>query len=236
MRARDRRPRRSASPTARGSTATASRRHGEMVEGGPIDVLTGDWLAELTMLILAQARARKRRRRLRPHLPDPDGAGARHLPRAAASRSSPTPAASTPAACADAVRELADRLGLAADDRPRRGRRPARRASTSCCAGVSSTNLDTGAPLATARPADRQRLPRRLRHRRRARRSGADVVVCRPRHRRRARGRPGGVVVAGGRATTGTAWPGAVAAGHVIECGAQATGGNYAFFDEVPRS
>ncbi len=27
---------------------------------------------------------------------------------------------------------------------------------------------------------------------------------------------------------------GAVAAGHVIECGAQATGGNYSFFDEVP--
>ena len=25
----------------------------EMVEGGPIDVLTGDWLAELTMLVLA---------------------------------------------------------------------------------------------------------------------------------------------------------------------------------------
>src|SRR4051794_30614245 len=28
----------------------------EMVEGGPIDVLTGDWLAELTMLILAKTR------------------------------------------------------------------------------------------------------------------------------------------------------------------------------------
>ena len=26
----------------------------EMVEGGPIHVLTGDWLAELTMLILAR--------------------------------------------------------------------------------------------------------------------------------------------------------------------------------------
>ncbi|MGH9059141.1 MAG: acyclic terpene utilization AtuA family protein, partial [Acidimicrobiales bacterium] len=30
----------------------------EMVEGGPIDVLTGDWLAELTMLILAKNRLR----------------------------------------------------------------------------------------------------------------------------------------------------------------------------------
>ena len=28
----------------------------EMVEGGPIDVLTGDYLAELTMLILVKAR------------------------------------------------------------------------------------------------------------------------------------------------------------------------------------
>ena len=28
----------------------------EMVEGGPIDVLTGDWLAELTMLILGRDR------------------------------------------------------------------------------------------------------------------------------------------------------------------------------------
>jgi hypothetical protein len=30
----------------------------EMVEGGPIDVLTGDWLAELTMLILARTQAK----------------------------------------------------------------------------------------------------------------------------------------------------------------------------------
>ena len=28
----------------------------QMVEGGPIDVLTGDYLAELTMLILGKAR------------------------------------------------------------------------------------------------------------------------------------------------------------------------------------
>ena len=30
----------------------------EMVEGGPIDVLTGDWLSELTMLILAKSARR----------------------------------------------------------------------------------------------------------------------------------------------------------------------------------
>ena len=31
----------------------------EMVEGGPIDALTGDWLAELTMLILARTRLKR---------------------------------------------------------------------------------------------------------------------------------------------------------------------------------
>src|ERR1700750_524539 len=30
----------------------------EMVDGGPIDVLSGDWLAELTMLILARNQLR----------------------------------------------------------------------------------------------------------------------------------------------------------------------------------
>ena len=40
-------------PTAAASTATACRRPGRWSTGGPIDVLTGDWLAELTMLILA---------------------------------------------------------------------------------------------------------------------------------------------------------------------------------------
>ena len=31
----------------------------EMVNDGPIDVLTGDWLAELTMLILARTQAKR---------------------------------------------------------------------------------------------------------------------------------------------------------------------------------
>ncbi len=63
--------------------------------------------------------------------------------------------------------------------------------------------------------------------------AGADVVVT-------GRVTDASVIVGPGRralrlgaAPTTTRWPGAVAAGHVIECGAQATGGNYAFFTEI---
>ena len=55
----DRQTDRCASPTARASSATASRRRGRWSTRGrdsPIDVLTGDWLAELTMLILHKQR------------------------------------------------------------------------------------------------------------------------------------------------------------------------------------
>ena len=43
--------------------------------------------------------------------------------------------------------------------------------------------------------------------------------------------RPG---ISAGSATIGTELAGAVVAGHVVECGTQCTGGNYAFFREVP--
>ena len=83
----------------------------EMVEGGPIDVLTGDWLAELTMLILWKARNR-----------NADGGYATtfltqmeqvlgHVRRSRASRSSPTPAGSTrrgaPSGCGRSPRSSA---------------------------------------------------------------------------------------------------------------------------------
>ena len=70
--------RRCASPTARASGATASSGAAEMVRGGPIDVLTGDYLAELTMAILAKQRA-ARARRLGRHVPRADGGGARRV-------------------------------------------------------------------------------------------------------------------------------------------------------------
>ena len=52
----------------------------EMVEGGPIDVLTGDWLAELTMLILAKTRQRDPGAGYAAHFRHPDGAGVGDLP------------------------------------------------------------------------------------------------------------------------------------------------------------
>lgn len=63
--------------------------------------------------------------------------------------------------------------------------------------------------------------------------SGADVVVT---------GRVTDASVTVGPAAAHFGWAatdydalaGAVAAGHIIECGAQATGGNYPFFTEIP--
>ncbi len=80
-----------------------------MVEGGPIDVLTGDWLAELTMYIL--------------HKTEPAAAGMpgrswrnskRFFPPASSggSPSSPMPAGCTPKGLATAVHELARRQGV----------------------------------------------------------------------------------------------------------------------------
>ena len=83
------------------------------------------------------------------------------------------------------------------------------------------------------RPGQRQRLSRGLRHRRgaggRGRRGGHRDGSPTPRSWS---GRPPGA--SDGPRTDWDRLAGAVAVGHVIECGAQATGGNYAFFAEVP--
>ena len=83
----------------------------EMVDDGPIDVLTGDWLAELTMLILARTRAKR-----------PGGGFARtfvaqmeHVMGTCLDRGIRVVANAgglDPDGCAEAVAEVADRLSL----------------------------------------------------------------------------------------------------------------------------
>ena len=199
----------------------------EMVEGGPIDVLTGDWLAELTMLILWKTRAR-----------NADGGYARtfltQMEQVLGTciergiKVVTNAGGLNPAGCAEQVRAIADRLGITADVAHLEGDDLVDRID-----GLRPhlANLDTGAPL-TADPISANAylggfgIAAALA-------GGADVVVC-PRVTDAA-------VVVGPAAWwwdwAPTDWDrlaGAVAAGHVIECGAQVTGGNYAFFTELP--
>ena len=85
----------------------------EMLDGGALDVLTGDYLAELTMLILGRDTHEGPVAGLRAHLP-PAGRG---LPRPRAGPRacgwSSTPAASTRPGWPTRLRELAAGLGLA---------------------------------------------------------------------------------------------------------------------------
>ena len=85
-----------------------------MVDGGPIDVLTGDWLAELTMLLLARTRLQARRRAAgyaRTFLTQMEQVLGTCLDRGI--RVVSNAGGLDPAGCADALRELAERLGLA---------------------------------------------------------------------------------------------------------------------------
>jgi hypothetical protein len=204
----------------------------EMVEGGPIHVLTGDWLAELTMLILARSRAKR-----------PGGGYARSfviqmeqvmgtcLDRGIKVVSNA--GGLDPGGCADAIAEVADKLGLAPTIAYVGGDDLLPRLDEMVAAGIDLAHLETGEPLGdTSRfisanayfgcwgIVD-------------AFRGGADIVVT---------GRTTDAAVVCGPAAWHHGWQlddwdalaGAVVAGHVIECGTQATGGNYSFFTEVP--
>jgi len=203
----------------------------EMVEGGPIDVLTGDWLAELTMYILHKTRqrsggyARTFLRELEEVLPACVERGITVVANAGGL---------DPEGLADAVRELARRQGLEVRVASVSGDDITSRVDELRGTGERFVNLDTGealpddAPLVTAnaylaaRPiAD-------------ALAAGAQVVVT---------GRVTDAALVVGPALHAFGWTdddrdaiaGAVVAGHVIECGAQCCGGNYAFFEEVPN-
>jgi len=205
----------------------------EMVEGGPIDVLTGDWLAELTMLILWKGRQRDPSKgwahtfltQMEEVLGTCVDRGIKVVTNAGGLN---------PAGLADEVRALAERLGIAVSVAHVEGDDLLPRLDELARAGHGLPHLDTGEPL--------ERAPGPVVSANaylgawpivEALSGGADVVVC-------PRVTDASLVV--GPAAWHHGWTpddldalaGAVVAGHVIECGPQATGGNYAFFQEVP--
>jgi hypothetical protein len=205
----------------------------ELLEGGPIDVLTGDYLAELTMLILWRSRSR-----------DPAKGYATSFLRQmeeclglAVERGVKVVANAgglNPAGLAAELRALAVRLGLPVRVAHVEGDDLLGRLPELQAAGEPLAHLDTGAPLAVAgvTPVTANAylgawgIVSALD-------AGADVVVC---------GRVTDASLLVGPAAWHFGWAaddwdrlaGAVVAGHVLECGAQATGGNYAFLDELP--
>ena len=204
----------------------------EMVEGGPIDVLTGDWLAELTMLILWKGRQRDPSRgwahtfltQMEEVLGTCADRGIKVVTNAGGLN---------PAGLADQVRSLADRLGLSVHVAHVEGDDLLARLPELERDGHRLAHLDTGRPLADAAgeviSANAYLGAWPIVE---ALNGGADVVVC-------PRITDASLVVGPAAWHHGwgpTEWDrlaGAVVAGHVIECGPQATGGNYAFFTEV---
>ncbi|MCE1178406.1 MAG: DUF1446 domain-containing protein [Micrococcales bacterium] len=187
----------------------------EMLEGGELDVLTGDYLAELTMLILGKDRMRDPSlgyahtflRQLEDCLGLALDKGVRIVANAGGLN---------PLGLADAVGELAGRLGLDASVAAVHGDDLTARAGELGLDGALAANAYLGAfGIAEAC------------------RAGADVVVT-------GRVTDGSVIIGPAIAHFGwgrgdlDALAGATVAGHIIECGTQATGGNYAFFTEIP--
>jgi hypothetical protein len=194
----------------------------EMLEGGELDYLTGDYLAELTMLILG-----------RDVMKDPSTGYAKSFVRqmtdclALAKEKGVKIVANSgglnPAGLAEKLREIAAEQGVEVvvahvegDDLRERWEEFAKKIGHS--SNVLTANAYLGA-FGIAEALDR----------------GADVVVT---------GRVTDASVVVGPAIAHHGWgrddldalAGAVVAGHVIECGTQATGGNFSGFTEIDMS
>ena len=207
-----------------GDRITAAR---EML-AGPIDVLTGDYLAELTMLILWKGRRKDPDRGYATtflrQMQDVLGTCLERGIKVVANAGGLNPAG---------LAERLAALGVGARIAYLDGDDLAPRIDRLRAAGHEFTHLDTGVPLAQAG------LPVVTANAylggwgiAAALEAGADVVVC-------PRVTDASLVVGpaawwhGWRRDDWDALAGAVAAGHVIECGPQATGGNYSFLDEI---
>jgi hypothetical protein len=139
-----------------------------------------------------------------------------------------------PEGLAVAVRELGRRQGLGVLVASVSGDDITPRLSELRAAGEAFVNLDTGEPLPADAPVVTANAYLPARPIADALGAGAQVVVT---------GRVTDAALVVGPALHAFGWSdhdldpiaGAVVAGHVIECGAQCCGGNYAFFEEVPE-
>lgn len=188
----------------------------EMLDGGPVDVITGDYLAELTMLILGKDQlrdpslgyARTFLRQVEDCLGDALERGVRIVSNAGGLN---------PAGLVDRIAEVAKGLGLDPTIGMVDGDDLAPRADELGFGGALTANAYLGAfGIAKALSA------------------GADIVVT-------GRVTDASVVVGPGiwhwgwEETSLDELAGGVVAGHVIECGTQATGGNFSGFLDLPR-
>jgi len=204
----------------------------ELVEGGPVDVLTGDYLAELTMLILFKSRQRDPSlgyattfyRQMEDVLGTCKDRGIKVVANAGGLN---------PAGLAQRLRTLAQEIGIDATVAHVEGDDILGSLTGLRAAGNPLAHLDTGAPLPPASDPVSANAYLGGFGIAEALAGGADVVVT---------GRVTDASLVVGPAAWHFGWErhdwdrlaGAVAVGHVIECGAQATGGNYSFFAEVP--
>jgi hypothetical protein len=213
-----------------GDRITAAR---QMVQGGVIHVLTGDYLAELTMALLFQKKLKSPEAGFVPtflkQMEQVMGACLEKKIRVVSNAGG-----LNPAGMAAALQAIAQQLGLApriayvtGDDLM--PRLPALQEQ-----GQAFVHLDKGVGLAAAGAVPISAnaylggwgIAEALE-------KGADIVIC---------GRVADAALVAGPAAWHFGWgrtqwdrlAGAYAAGHIIECGTQATGGNYAFMHEVP--
>ncbi len=206
----------------------------DMVEGGPIDVLTGDYLAELTMAILYNQRASRGGnagyvgtflKQIREVIEPCMARGIKIVSNAGGLN---------PGGMAEDVQAILDELGCPAKVAWIDGDDLVPRMNELTAAGEAFVNLDRGVPLASVDNAVltanaylgawgiKEALD-----------LGADIVIC---------PRVTDAAVVMGPAAWKFGWQrndydalaGALTAGHIIECGCQACGGNYSFFQEVP--
>jgi hypothetical protein len=204
----------------------------EMVEGGPIDVLTGDYLAELTMMLLFKSKLKDPKLGYATtFLKQLEEVAAQCLERKI--RIVVNAGGLNPKGCADAARAIYAKLGLQANVAHVEGD-DLMPELAELQKSQPFTHLDQGQPLAALKaPIVTANAYLGAFGIAKALERGADLVIC---------GRVTDASLTVGPAIWKFGWStsdwdrlaGAVAAGHIIECGPQCTGGNYSFFQSIP--